>query len=267
MRRLQTLPLLSALALSVVPARAAVDAPGFFVSPSECQESSPECKCADAPMMELFLKNQQAALAAWRDTMSAILMPGGPSTRAEALDDFHMRFGGDERITNQFGSCSTFNDEMDRTATKVAGVDPTRGGAVLDPCFCETFCDDITSATANHERTHFAYGVLALNELIQTTVPCKAGLLDEHYCATIDAQQLAETEIFAHQVGNSSLQSSLDALKASDPDMPDMECTWEPLPAVALRVLPAPPPAPTGLWDRVELLASRFVHGKSAGAR
>jgi hypothetical protein len=264
MTQIRAMSLVTTLTLLAVPARAAVDAPSFFVSPSECQSASPECKCADAPMMELFLENQRAALTAWQDTMSAISMPGGPSTRAEALSDFQTRFGGDARITAQFGTCSTFDDEKGRSPTKIAGVDPARGGAVLDPCFCETFCQDITSATANHERTHFAYGLLALNELIQTTVPCKAGLLDERYCATIDAQQLAQSEILAHKVGNSSLQSSLDALRASDPDMPDMECTWEPLPDAALRVMPMPPPAPAGLWDRVELLASRFVDGVGA---
>lgn len=234
-----------------------------FVSPSDCEALSRPCECADLPMMDLFARDQQKALDAWKDTKDAILTPGGPATQAAAKDDFDSRFEGDSRILDQFQSCPDFDPAVN-DPTKIAGVDPGRGGAVLDPCFCKTFCVDIIDATAAHERTHFAFGLVALTELISVTAACKAGLFEDGFCATLDAQLLADSELAAHTVGVNSLKDSIKKLDTTDPDTLQMACSWEPLPPEPpQQPSPAPAQAPAGFWQRLQVLANRFVHGAS----
>jgi hypothetical protein len=254
---------LAALCGSATPARADT-APEAFLKPSECLKLSPPCKCSDAPMMEMFLNDQRKALSSWEDTKDAILTPGGPETQKEAIADFHSRFDpqADPRVEEQFLKCPTINMGKHNPG-KIAGVSINKGGAALDDCFCQTFCQDIVEATATHENIHFGFGFVAIGELISVISACVTLDLPAGFCDTLDAQMLADSEIFAHKGGISSLADSLSDLRASDPDNPDMECTWEPLPPVAMRHVAPPPTPPAGFWERVEMLASRFIHGVS----
>jgi hypothetical protein len=254
--RLLTLLSLTGLAL---PAHADT-APDDFLGPDDCRALSPDCKCSDAPMLELLLKDQSKALDAWDATADAIAMPGGPATMEAAVQDFHSRFPGDTRIADQFAACDTI-DEGGHNLTKIAGVSIRKGGAALDSCFCKQFCEDAVNATIIHEDVHFKFAFEAMLEMITSSVACKLGELEQSYCDTLLARQLARSEQYAHAAAIESMQDSLDELRASDPDMPDMECTWEPLPDMVTRVTPPAPPAPSGLWQRIELLADRFIHG------
>ena len=255
--------LLALLSLACVALPAHADtAPDSFLGPDECRALSPECKCADAPMLELLLKDQSKALDAWDETADAITMPGGPATMQEAVDDFHSRFPGDTRIADQFAACDTI-DEPGHNLTKIAGVSLRKGGAALDSCFCKQFCEDAVDATIIHEDTHFKFAFEALLEMITSKVACGVGQLEQSYCDTLLARQLARSEQYAHSAAIESMADSLDKLRSSDPDMPDMECTWEPLPDMVTRATPPAPPAPAGFWQRLEMLASRFIHGAS----
>ena len=233
-----------------------------FVSPSDCEALSRPCVCDDLPMMDLFVHDQQKALEAWRATKDAILTPGGPLTQAEAIDDFHSRFEGDQRIVDQFESCPDFDPKVN-DPRKIAGVAAGRGGAALDACFCKTFCVGIVDATAAHERTHFAFGLVAVTELIGVSAACTAGLFDDGFCASLQPQLLADSELAAHTVGINALNDSIKALDTTDPDTLQMACSWEPLPPPAPQPSPVPAPPPASFWQRVELLTSRFVHGAS----
>jgi hypothetical protein len=225
---------------------------------------SPECKCEDGPMLELLRKDQSDALDAWDATADEIGMPGGPDTMAEAVRAFQMRFQGDSRVTDQYKACADFDPAVNKV-TKIAGVSILNGGAALDPCFCKQFCQGAIVATAKHEDVHFRFGFEALLEQITANIACKAGQLEQSYCDTLHARQLARSEQYAHSAGIESLQDALDKLRMSDPENPDMECTWEPLPDMVTEREPAPP-VPGGFWDRIQMLAGRFIHGRSSSA-
>ncbi len=255
--------LLALLSLCAVALPAHADTvPDGFLGPADCRALSPECKCADAPLLELLMKDQSNALDAWLSTANAITQPDGPATASEAVADFHSRYPGDARITSNFSACDTFDPKVN-LLTKVAGVSISKAGAAVDPCFCKQFCRDAIDATIIHEDVHFRFAIEAMYEQIATSIACKVGDLEQIFCDRVQARQLARSESYAHQAAVDSMGGSLAKLRASDPDMPDMECTWEPLPDVQARVLPAAPPAPAGFWQRLEMLASRFIHGAS----
>lgn len=260
-RRLLLLPLLAAATVAL-PAEADTS-PEFFVSPDECRATSPECKCSDAPFLELFLKDRNEALDAWDGAADTLDMAGGPTTQQALVAEFFKRYEADQRIIDQFTSCPNFDPALN-TTSKFAGISLSRGGAVIDPCFCQQFCGDVIDAVAAHEDRHFAFTLEALVDLMTSSVACKVGSLAQSYCDTIDARLLARSEQYAYAVETESLQQSLEELQAGDPDSPDMECTWEPLPDMATRVMPATPAAPAGFWDRVQMLATRLLQGRRA---
>jgi hypothetical protein len=264
MKPLRLLPALALLLAVSAPLPARADtSPDFFVSPDECRATSPECKCSDAPFLELFLKDRNKALDGWDAAADTLDMAGGPTTQEALVKEFFKLYKADARIISQFTSCPDFDPALN-TTSKFAGISISRGGAVIDPCFCQQFCSEIIDAVAAHEDRHFAFTLEALVDLMTSKVACGVGSLDQSYCDTIDARLLARSEQYAYTVETESLYQSLDDLRASDPDNPDMECTWEPLPEMAARVMPAPPPAPAGFWDRVQMLASRLLHGRSS---
>jgi hypothetical protein len=260
-RSLACLTLSAGLALA--PAALADSSPDFFVPPDQCRMTSPECKCADAPFLELFLKDRNRALDGWDAAADGLDADGGPRTQPALVAEFFKHYKADQRIIDQFTACPDFDANGSSTA-KFAGISLSRGGAVIDPCFCQQFCSEIIDAVAAHEDRHFAFTLEALVDLMTSSMACKLGSLDQSYCDSIDARLLARSEQYAYAVETESLGQSLDALQASDPDQPDMECTWEPLPDMAARLMAPRPPAPAGLWQRVQVLADRFWNGSDA---
>lgn len=254
-------PVLALVSLfAVAPAARADSSPDFFVPPEECSMLSPECKCSDAPMLELFAKDRAKALDAWgavADTLNESSL-----SQQGAVREFFERYKADQRIIDQFSACPDFTTNGS-SLSKFAGISLERGGAVVDPCFCQQFCGEISKAVAAHEDRHFAFTLEALVDLMGSSVACKLGSLDQSYCDTIDARLLVRSEEYAYAVEVDSLQESLDRLRESDPDAPEMECTWEPLPDPTTRVEPAPPP-PAGLWERIQMLGSRLLHGRGS---
>jgi hypothetical protein len=220
---------------------------------SECQELSKPCTCADAPYMEVSLHNQETALKAWETTRNDIAVDGGASTFEDARAKFAKNFVGDPRVFAPLTLCKDFVD------SKVAGTDFWGDGAELEDCFCSNVCRDIVDATIAHERTHVAVNLLGIDYMIGVGLGCAAGSFPQQFCDTSNALLLSESEVLAHSVGNSLLSSRLNDLQASDPENPEMECTWEPLP---LEHSPPPPQqAPQGFFERVQMLAQRFLYG------
>jgi len=262
---LRLLPSLALVACVAAAAPARADSsPDFFVSPDECRMVSPECKCSDAPFLELFLKDRNKGLDGW-DGAADTIDSGATTTQEALVAEFFKLYKADQRIIDQFTSCPDFAANGSKTS-KFAGISISRGGAVIDPCFCQQFCSEIIDAVAAHEDRHFAFTLEALLDLMTSKMACKVGSLDQSYCDTIDARLLARSEQYAYAVEIESLSQSLDDLRASDPDAPDMECTWEPLPDMAARVMPPAPPAPASFWDRVQMLAGRFLNGRDSSA-
>lgn len=219
----------------------------------DCQDASKACTCADAPYMEIFLQNQQVALEAWKTTRNDIAVNGGASTFDEARALFAQNFHGDPRVLTPLSICK------DLDTSKIAGPDVLGDGAELDDCFCTNVCRDIVDATIAHERTHVAVNLVGIDYMIGVGVGCLVGKLPQHFCDISNALLLSESEVLGHTVGNNVLSSRLNDLQESDPANPEMECTWEPLPA---QQPAAPPPqAPQGFIERVQMLAQRFLHG------
>lgn len=243
--------------------------PEDFVPSDECM--SDECKCEDAPMMEVFLRNQENARDAWQSVRDDLFTEGGPQSMEEAKDLFESRFDGDDRVGLQFMSCTGYDAEKN-SLTQIAAV-PGLGQATLDPCFCDAFCKDIIDATVTHELTHGPTLLAGFANVIQWKVACKTGVLPDSFCNALDPMILADSEIISYTIGNSSLSDSIEDLQESDPADPEMECTWDPLPEEDTppdpepNMLPpvpgakAPARAPAGLWNRFTLLVDRFVNG------
>lgn len=244
---------------TALPAQADT-APDFFVPPEECSMLSPECKCSDAPMLELLTRDRNRALNAWDDV--ADMLTESSLDQRGAISEFFERYKADQRIIDQFAACPDFATNGS-SLSKFAGISLTRGGAMIDPCFCQQFCDGITKAVAAHEDRHFAFTLEALVDLMTSSVACKLGTLDQAYCDSIDTHLLVRSEQYAYAVEVDALYESLDELRQSDPDAPEMECTWEPLPAATTRVEPMPAPPP-GLWGRLQMLGSRLLHGRDS---
>lgn len=239
-----------------------------FVPSEECM--SDECTCADAPMMEVYLRNQQKARDIWIGVREDLFTETGPQSMEEAKDLFEMRFMGDSRVSKQFMSCTGYDANVN-SLKQIAAV-PGVGQASLDPCFCDAFCKDIIDATVIHELTHGPTLLAGFANVINFKVGCKAGVLPDSFCNSLDPMILADSEIISYTVGNASLAEDIEDLHESDPADPEMECTWEPLPETppaGSRVLPPeagaqlPAPVPAGLWDRFTLLVDRFLSGAS----
>jgi hypothetical protein len=224
-----------------------------MVSGGECLEKTHDCTCADAQYMELSLRNQEKALEAWQQTQMQIAL-GQASTFEEARALFAMNFDSDPRVLEPLSECT------DLDTGKVAGTSILGGGAELNDCFCENVCKDIVDATITHERTHVAFNLLGISYIINVGVGCKADLLPADFCNASNALLLSESEIQAHTRGNDVLRDRLNELRMKDPEHPEMECTWEPLPA-AQSPAPPPPQAPAGFFERVKMLAGRVFGG------
>jgi hypothetical protein len=223
-----------------------------MISGSACQAASRECTCADAPYMEIFLQNQQVALEAWKTTRNDIALNGGASTFDQARALFSQNFQGDARVLTPLSACTGLD------TGRIAGPSILDGGAELNDCFCSNVCRDIVDATIAHERTHVAVNIVGIDYMIGVGAGCLLGKLPQHFCDVSDALLLSESEVLAHEVGNGVLRDRLNDLQLSDPAMPEMECTWEPLP---LPHSAPPPQAPQGFLERVQMLAQRFLHG------
>jgi len=266
MKRLR--PVLTALLpclMFAAPAGAQEEIPGHFVPSEECM--SDECTCEDAPMMEVFLANQQRARDAWISVRLDVFSDGGPQSMPDAVKLFEKRFAGDPRVGTQFMSCEGYDSDIN-SLKKIAGV-PSLGNASLDPCFCNAFCKDIVDATVTHELTHGPTLLAGFASVLQFKVACKAGALPDSFCNALDPKILADSEVISYTVGNAQLDESIEDLYEDDPEM---DCTWDPLPDF---VPPEPepnllPPVPgaelpvqpsDGLWARFTLLVDRFVNG------
>ena len=239
-----------------------------FVPSDECM--SDECTCEDAPMMEVYLRNQETARDAWVSVRDDLFTEDGPQSMEEAKALFEQRFGkGDSRVNTQFMSCAGYDPNIN-SLKQVAAV-PGVGEATLDPCLCDAFCKDIIDATIDHEFTHGPTLLGGFANVIHFKAACKAGVLPDSFCNGLDPMILADSEVASYTVGNYSLSESIEDLYESDPAAPEMKCTWEPLPgpppSPSPRVLPpmpgadAPAPVPAGLWERITLLADRFLNG------
>lgn len=243
----------------VVPAAAQTE---HFVPADECM--SDDCTCADAPMMEVFLRNQQKARDTWVSVREDLFTDNGPQSMDEAKALFESRFSGDSRVSNQFKSCMGYDPNVN-SLSQIAAV-PGLGEATLDPCFCDAFCKDIIDATVDHELTHGPTLLAGFANVVTFKVGCAAGVLPDSFCNSLDPMILADSEIISYTVGNHSLSESIEDLYESDPAAPEMQCTWEPLPENPSRSArsanrEAPAAAPAGLWERFTLLAERFVNG------
>lgn len=242
-------------ASSVALSAHAETVPAHFVPASECK--SRECQCADAPMIERFIRNQKNARDVWRQVLGQVGTDTGPMSGSEARQMFQDNFSGDPLVSAQFMTCNGY-DATKNTLSQIAGV-PSFGAAALDPCFCNAFCQDIVDATVNHELAHTPTILLAFREDAPYVAACKTGLLPDTFCNSLEPSQLAQSEIASYSVGILSLQSDLDDIQAAAPENPAVECTWDPLPDAGARL--APPPAPSGFFERVLLLADRVLHG------
>ena len=220
---------------------------------SDCQEASKACTCADAPYMEEFLNNQEVALEAWKTTRNDIAANGSAKSFEDARALFGMNFKGDPGVLKPLALCK------DLDTGKIAGPDFLGDGAEVDDCFCTNVCRDIVDGVIAHERTHVAVNIVGIDYMIGVGVGCAIGKLPQQFCDSSNALLLSESEVLAHSVGNSLLSSRLSDLQASDPENPEMECTWEPLP-LQQPAMP-PPAAPQGFIERVKMLAARFLHG------
>ncbi|MFZ5892754.1 MAG: hypothetical protein ACOY0T_16970 [Myxococcota bacterium] len=250
---------LASLALVCCVGRSAVaeTLPSHFVSSDQCM--SRECTCADGPMMEVFLQNQQNARNAWISVRSEIFTATGPQSMDDAVKLFYKRFPGDSRVNAQFMTCNGYDPNVN-TLNKIAGT-ASVGNAALDPCFCDAFCKGIIDATVDHELTHGPTLLAGFAGMLQYKVVCKTGVLPDSFCNALDPAILADSEIISYTVGNHTLSNAIEELRDRDPQNPQMACTWEPLPAASTNQLP--PVQPSGFWDRVKMLADRFLYGNA----
>jgi hypothetical protein len=256
-RTIRALALGGLIALSAV-ARAQ-EVPSHFVPADDCM--SRPCVCDDIPMIETFLQNQKDARDAWLDVRGEIFSSTGPQSVEEAVASFQSKYSGDPSVTAQFMMCPGYDPAVNK-ASKIAGVSSS-GGAMLDPCFCAAFCQDIVDSTAAHERMHVPTNIAGVVGKAQFLVACKVGALPDRVCNALMPLILADSEIASYQVGISLLESDLNDLRASDPDMPEMACTWEP-PVPEQQA--AAVPAEAGFFERVALLLERILFGKEPAA-
>ena len=82
-----------------------------------------------------------------------------------------------------------------------------------------------------------------------------------YQCDTTNPIIRANSELIAYQAGIDSLDAAIDRLAQTDPDNPNMGCTWMPIvdPPEPPPFMAAAPPA--GFFARVELLWNRVIHG------
>jgi hypothetical protein len=236
--------------------------PAHFVESSKC--TSRPCTCDDIPMMDAFLQSQKDAHSAWFDVRGEIFTSGGPQTIEDAVKSFQSKYSGDPRVADQFKMCAGYDPTVNKLS-KIAGVSSS-GGAMLDPCFCDAFCQDIVDSTVAHEIMHVPTNIAGVVGKAQLFAGCKLGVLPDRLCNALMPLTLVDSELAAHEVGIASLTIDLELLKAEDPAMPEMACTWQPLPAAVTtslspRVLE---PAKLGVLDRVVLLFKRIVWGEEA---
>jgi hypothetical protein len=242
---------------SLVSSAQAEMVPAHFVPASECK--SRPCECSDAPMIERFIRNQKNARSVWVQVQDQIGSDTGPMSGAEARQLFEDNFAGDSWISAQFKTCAGYDKNVN-SLSQIAGV-PSFGAAALDPCFCNAFCQDIVDSTVNHELAHTPTILLAFREDAAYVAACKTGLLPDTFCNSLEPGQLAQSEIGSYTVGILSLQSDLNDIQQAAPENPAVECTWDPLPDAGARL--APPPVPSGFFERVKLLADRVLYGSA----
>lgn len=253
----RTVKLSLAGVLVVLPAAAAATdmIPAHFIPESECLELTKPCECADVPDMERFLSNQEAAKQTWislRTQTQTTGVPAGPDDVAEA---FAMNFASDPAIRTQFETCPDFDASVN-SAGRIAGGSLT-GGAMLDPCYCKTFCREIVESTIVHEDAHRVFNLGVISIYASIGVACKAGVLDGPMCDGMDALAREGSEIYAYGKGNSALRQAIDEIVMQSPTM---DCTTEtPVDSVS----PQPTEQlPAGFFDRVKMLGRKFVQGQ-----
>jgi hypothetical protein len=254
MTRMQSIAALAlGISATALPARAE-DVPSWFVGQDKCM--SRPCTCDDMPMLEAYIANQKNGRDAWMMVKSDIFSSTGPTSGAAAIKQFQSRFAGDPRITDQFKMCTSY-DPAKNSVTKVAGVSPL-GTASLDPCFCETFCQDIIDATVAHERMHVPTLLLGLLNYGDVMIACKLGIgLPASLCNGIEPTILAESELPSYDKGIASLEAAANRI----PSESSVQCTWQPLPPVAPPPMAAAIPSPPGLLARLKLIFARILRG------
>lgn len=251
-------PLAIALALMCCgPSAPAEEVPSWFVAPAQCP--SRPCECKDLLMMEKFRDNQITARDAWRSVDQDLRAGTGPTTQQGARDLFRTYFGpGDPDVAAQFRSCPGY-DPARNSLNKIAGVGSS-GQPLLDPCFCAAFCKDIVDSTILHEKAHVPTIIVFFVGSLPLMARCRLELVPPRLCTVIEPMMLTSTEILSHQAGISSLDSSIEKLRASDPSNPGVPCpTTQSMTKSATPRLPAP--APSSLTERVEILFARIVRG------
>jgi len=236
----------------------AEDLPSNFVTADMCM--SRPCTCADIPFVEVFLQNQKDARAAFESIYPEIWMTGGPSNVSDVQRAFAARFPGDPRVLAQYKTCPGYDPSVN--SAKFAGVDNS-GTAKIDECACAAFCQDIVDATIAHERTHPPTLIIGFLARLPGHTACKVGALPDSMCDMLTPIELVESEIAAYTVGINVLESDLNDLKAEDPSMPEMACTWQPLPSATASAAPLlPEQTPQGLFDRIVMLLERIIWGR-----
>ena len=236
--------------------------PAHFVESGKC--TSRPCTCDDIPMMEAFLQSQKDAHSAWYDVRGEIFTSGGPQTIEQTVASFQSKYSGDPRVADQFKMCAGYDPNVNKLS-KIAGVSSS-GGAMLDPCFCNAFCQDIVDSTVAHEVMHVPTNIAGVVGKAHLLAGCKLGVLPDRLCNALMPLTLVDSELAAHEVGIASLTIDLELLKSEDPAMPEMACTWQPLPAAVTTSLSPKviEPAKLGVLERVVLLFERIVWGEES---
>lgn len=231
--------------------------PDWFVSPDQCP--SRPCECKDLPMMKKFRDNQVTARDAWKSVDRDLRSGTGPTTQQGAKDLFRTYFGsGDPDVTAQFKNAPCYV-EGKNNVNRVAGVGRS-GKPLLDPCFCASFCQDIVDATVAHERTHVPTVIISFLGSLPVMVRCALEIVPSRICGVVEPMQLTTTEIFSHQAGILSLDSSITDLQNNNPAKPGTPCpTTTP---IVESATPRPPvPSPHSFTERVAILFDRIVRG------
>ncbi len=226
------------------------------LSEEDCLKKSPKCTCADGPFMEVYLKNQKAARAAWQTVYDSIGTPYGPANTTAAVAAFQLQLGnGDARVNAQYKTCPS---GATGSLTQIAGVLPS-GEPWFDQCACEAFCQDIVESTIKHEKAHKPTIILGVFAFANSKIQCAVGVLPTTFCDQIDPTILAVSELLSYSVGIDSLQSAVDDLaETPDASQPKGLCTWK---TIAAITPPTDTAVPKSLWARLVNLADRFVHG------
>lgn len=225
------------------------------LSTEDCLKKSRDCTCADGPFLEVYLKNQKNARAAWQTVYDSIGTPYGPANSSAARAAFELQLGtGDARVNAQYNTCPGPKGNLNQ----IGGLSAS-GSVWIDQCACEAFCKDIIVSTVLHERSHAPTYILGALAFLQDKLLCNAGALPASYCDQIDPTMLAVSELLSYTDGINSLQSAVDDL-AETPDsaQPKGLCTWKTIAAVTP---PTDTAVPKSLWARLVNLADRFVNG------